>query len=1525
MKSHLFRLFALLALIAMIVAPVSAQTPVPPTTKAAVESAVPEGEPFPYIVLFEGDSLTARYGAAVREVENQSYLNTLATQRTAILTEASKVLGHDLEVIHVYDVILNGVAVNLTPAEAAKLEALPGVRRVLRDTIETLATDTGPTLIGAPDLWAGTGTPDGIGTLGEGLIAGIIDSGINFDHPSFSETPADGYVYTWTGDYLGVCAPAGDPAYASACNDKVVGAYSYTKDAASETNTPEDSDGHGSHTASTVAGNTVDMEYEGIPTTISGVAPHAQIIAYDVCYPTPSGGQCAGNDSLAAIQQAIVDGVDVINYSISGGSDPYSDGVELAYLEAFNAGIYVSASGGNSGPAAATVAHLSPWLMTTGASTHGRVFSLPVNITGPGVVPPELTNIDAAPSSSPVAFDVTNAPLKYDPANVTGCTAFAGGYFTGSVALIQRGGCTFAVKLANAQTAGAIGMLAFNNAGGPPIAMGGLDAATLPAAMISLDRGLLVAAWLDTNPTTTTVTVLPDPAAIVNPDYEDIMASFSSQGPTTAFDVVKPDVTAPGVSILAAVADDTIAPDGLDEYDLYQGTSMSSPHNAGSGALMKALHPDWSPAEIKSAIMLTSYDDTVLAPDGVTPAGPFNMGSGRIQLEMAGLTGLVMDETYANFLAADPAEGGDVRTLNIASLYNSACVVNCSWERTFTSVAETTATYTATVDAPAGLVVTVTPAEFTIAAGATQTVTITANVEALPLDAFAFATINFDTDDAHPGGGTPSVVFSQDFTDATFPPTDWTVYDVDAVGASALWLRDTVQYSSTPASAKHQYGCSADQEGWLVTPQISIPAGITSFNFQQRGDYVGNTFYHGVWVSTASNAIADFVEIAQPADAPEDAWTTTPVSVDLTAYAGQDVYVAFKYMGNCADTWWVDDIQVLNLAAGEPISDVHMPMVVMPATSALPELITIEADANTGSEVLADNFSGLEITDFTATIDGLALGMYEEQVVLEDSTPANAYDGNGTYFVTIDVPAGARRLVAHVVESTSGDVDMFVGTGSTPSAGTVVCTSATGAVLEYCNVLDPAAGTYWILVQNFAQTEPEGDVIALSYAAVPGGDAGNMTVTADPDVVPVGTPYDLTIAWDEATMNGFDYWYAIFDAGTDATNFDNLGTVMVDLYRLPDEAELAVDPAMLDAVQGPDTLTTQTLNVNNLGDLEDNFMITEGTVTLVTEGFEGGAIPPTNWLTFHNGATTRLWAVTNNVTYVIEGTYSAWINYDSAAASDEWLLTPAMDVTDVTDLSLSFWARSDTEYPTATMKVWVTDNAGVPLTAEPLWDMVRDEEWSTWDLREIVVDLSDFDNHADPIRVAWQYVGLDGESYGMDSIAITGAVDVPWISEDPAAGTVAGDGSTPVEVTFDSTGLAEGVYTATLTVTGDNNSVDVPVTLTVEVPATAVDDAYAMDEDMVLTVDAANGVLANDTEPEGDPLTAVLVEGPLHGQLALAADGSFVYTPDADYFGTDTFTYVANDGTVDSNIATVTITIADVAETQYIYLPVILK
>ena len=170
----------------------------------------------------------------------------------------------------------------------------------------------GPTWIGAPGIWEGTAEPADLGTLGEGVLAGILDTGINFDHPSFSDTPQDLHVYNWVGDYKGVCASVGGvPAYASACNDKLVGAYSFTGEALS----PEDADGHGSHTASTVAGNFVTFDFMGVETTISGVAPHAQIIAYDVC--DPSG--CYTNSSTAAVQQAILDGVNVINYSISGG------------------------------------------------------------------------------------------------------------------------------------------------------------------------------------------------------------------------------------------------------------------------------------------------------------------------------------------------------------------------------------------------------------------------------------------------------------------------------------------------------------------------------------------------------------------------------------------------------------------------------------------------------------------------------------------------------------------------------------------------------------------------------------------------------------------------------------------------------------------------------------------------------------------------------------------------------------------------------------------------------------------------------------------------------------------------------------------------------------------------------------------------------------------------------------------------------------------------------------------------------
>ncbi len=476
---------------------------------------------------------------------------------------------------------------------------------------------------------------------------------------------------------------------------------------------------------------------------------------------------------------------------------------------------------------------------------------------------------------------------------------------------------------------------------------------------------------------------------------------------------MKPDVSAPGVDILAAVADSTIAPSPDAEYDLYQGTSMSSPHDAGAAALLYAQHPDWTPAMIKSALMLTAYDG-LLKEDKTTPADLLDMGSGRVALELAGLTGLVMDESYDNMLAADPGAGGDVRTLNIASLYNSECVGSCSWTRTFTSVANTSASYT--VSAPAW--VDVSPTSFTILPGATQEVTFEVDATALPGDEWAFGNIEFLTEDMF-AGGDPVVLVEQDFTEETFPPTGWAIYDVDAGDPTpSNWERAIDQSFSAPASAKHKYDCTQLQEGWLVTPQFTVPAtGTTSLQFLQRGNYVADLEYHGIMVSTASGdpADGDFVEVAIPATPPEDAWTTVPVNVDLSAYAGQEIYVAFVYEGNCADDWWIDDVMIFNQVTGTvPISDVAVPVAVMPVAGNIPDWVAFESHRDTDFATMSDLLA-VEITDFSVDTFGFVKGVPVEIQLAQDPTSGDPFDDlSQVYYTLIDMTDGAARAVAEI-------------------------------------------------------------------------------------------------------------------------------------------------------------------------------------------------------------------------------------------------------------------------------------------------------------------------------------------------------------------------------------------------------------------------------------------------------------------------------------------------------------------------------
>jgi len=266
---------------------------------------------------------------------------------------------------------------------------------------------------------------------------------------------------------------------------------------------------------------------------------------------------------------------------------------------------------------------------------------------------------------------------------------------------------------------------------------------------------------------------------------------------------------------------------------------------------------------------------------------------------------------------------------------------------------------------------------------------------------------------------------------------------------------------------------------------------------------------------------------------------------------------------------------------------------------------------------------------------------------------------------------------------------------------------------------------------------------------------------------------------------------------------------------------LSAVPSELEKTLVVDQIGTETLTIINTGTVDvdiELFEVGAGiTSTLLSEGFEDGIMPPSGgWETFHRGDTTREWTLVDAVTYpeyVYEGDYSAWINYDSSYNSDEWLLTPVIDSTIASNLTLNFYAGSDTLYPTATMKVWVTDEDGDPLTTDPLWDLVRDETWSDFEYRLVTVDLSDFDGYS-AIRIAWQYVGLDGESFGLDNIEVSGELDVTWLSEDPVAGTVPAGGSLPITVTFDATGLSVGDYFAGLRVRPEGApNLDVPVTL----------------------------------------------------------------------------------------------------------------
>ncbi len=685
------------------------------------------------------------------------YVDHLKQSQGQFLERVGSRFGRALEASQQMQHALNAVVVRLSADEAAALAADAEVLLVEARRDEVLNTDAGPNFIGAPQLWMGAagastevsifanGVEGGFGTpnRGAGVVVGIIDSGANMASPAFADPSPDGYDHInplGGTTRLGWCN-AGTGTVTENCNDKVIGTWDFVDTqppSASclagtyrETLGVGDENGHGSHTASTSAGNpwTVAVPNgNGLTARISGVAPQASLVIYDACYSctTANGptGLCPSTSTAASVNQAVADGVvDVINYSIGGGNNPWSDTVSLAMLSAQNAGILVSASAGNSGPAANTLGHREPWTMTVGASTHDRaIFSAGVSVQSPAP-PAARQNIGAGYGSGSPTSTAT-AAVKFATVAPQGCGAaspFPAGYFTGNIALIERGGCTFAEKFNNAIGAGAVALIVSNNAAGAPTVMGSVPT-THPSVMISQASGAALRTFVDANPGNSTQVAAQTPALrSIDASFGDIMASFSSRGPsspsTTFLDSIKPDVAAPGVSILAVYSTDG----GPNSVDFLQGTSMAAPHAAGAAALIKGARPDWTPMEIKSALAMTAKT-SMLKENGTTPSDPFDRGAGRVQPFNAAKAGLVLNETQANFQAANPAGGGNPATLNLASLGNDACSPNCAFTRTFRSTEAAAVTWNVSITGVTG---SASPSSFTIPAGGTQAVTFT--------------------------------------------------------------------------------------------------------------------------------------------------------------------------------------------------------------------------------------------------------------------------------------------------------------------------------------------------------------------------------------------------------------------------------------------------------------------------------------------------------------------------------------------------------------------------------------------------------------------------------------------------------------------------------------------------------------------------------------------------------------------------------------------------------------------------------
>ena len=660
--------------------------------------------------------------------------------------------------VYDYRYAVNGFTAVLSPSQAAQLAQTPGVASVEPDVAAPLETVTTPAFLGLDGpggLWEQLG---GVDSAGEDVIIGMVDGGVWPEHPSFSDRTgvnahgvAGKLSYRQIPGWHGRCTP-GEAFNASMCNQKLIGAQYFVEGRLTalavpdyEFLSPRDFGGHGTHTSSTAGGNA------GVPVPassgkISGIAPRARIATYKVCFDDGAGnGTCYNSDSVAAIDQAVIDGVDVINFSIGGTSTFFTNVVEVAFFNAAEAGVFVAAAGGNSGPTTSTVAHPAPWITTVAATSHPRTGTTTITL-GTGASYTGASTAAATPSLPIVLSSKVGLPNGDDPATpdneIALCYpgALDPAKVAGRMVVCDRGVNARVDKSRAVAMAGGLAMLLANVVPGTTDS----DFHSVPTIHVSDTVGAAIKTYAaGANPTGRIA------AAVITPTgLAPAIASFSSRGPVIAAggDLLKPDVSAPGVDVLAGVAP---TGNGGALFALYQGTSMASPHVAGLAALLKQLRPDWSPMMIKSALMTTATQMS-----GVANTAPFNVGSGLVNPTAAMDPGLVFDSTPEEWLAFVCGTGeipvatctaAGVTPINPTDLNAASIAVSRATEslpylvtRRATNVGDSAATYTASLTPITGFIATVVPSTLQIAPGETKTftVTLTRTSAAAPFDVY---------------------------------------------------------------------------------------------------------------------------------------------------------------------------------------------------------------------------------------------------------------------------------------------------------------------------------------------------------------------------------------------------------------------------------------------------------------------------------------------------------------------------------------------------------------------------------------------------------------------------------------------------------------------------------------------------------------------------------------------------------------------------------------------------------------------